>query len=884
MALSSHILAGQSHSALRLVALAGWALIEWGRARRRRTIRKRYRSRPPSRSDTPALGVVLYKTLSGFLPFRGTPDELVATILSQPPASLSTHIPDIPPALDSICLRCLAKDPNDRFQSAAEMAAALRQYMYPEEKAEQERRVRMIYRQVRSWRILSVAGILAAAWLFFGSGTIEIKPIDPGATVRLDGELVPIEHGQTSHTVPVGFGTHKISVSGPTFKDRSTQFFNWRRGEQRTVSASALLRSIDTSHGGKSVAGLCGSRDSSTIYAAYCGFPELSPVCEFDIETGRRGREYPFPDASFDHKGITISQNGCFVFVSNYHQKTAGAPLDFDRTDISRIDLQGNGEPEQLNVGGLWGTDLAATPDGRWLVVALGGDGRNKIEGNEAAAIVNIEDGRFDFVKKVPLDDEPSGGMLTVAPNSDAAYVVTTRRKSDAPKLYEIQLREPFEVTRSFSFPGGDLQSVAMSSERSRIFVADAACEKGVRVIDSETFLELDSLPLPGGYFPASLALHPQGNLLAVLCKNSTTIFLFDPRTSRLCTKLSGLDRQPGSMVFSPDGQQIWLTHGYPRSTISILDVSRQFRDAAVIFTSNREGEGSELYRMNADGSSTMRVSQHHGHDCSARWNRTGTQLAFISTRDGPPRIYVSDEFAQHVKCLESANPAFDNSIRNLDWSPDGQSIAYIDASYLAINTVDVATGAVKTLWQGPVEDHYDRHSSVSWNRVRDTIIFSTRNAATAEKYHDVFSLDPHAGTVKRLTDHRDRTKYNGFLAWPVVSPDGTRIAAVHMSRDLEEPPRDIWILNQDGTVLKTLHATDQQYCGPTSWSADSEYLYYSASYEPVFQRDLYRIRVDADQLEQLTCGEADDVDPDICPRHWGRRRNHGSDIDGAIE
>ena len=166
-----------------------------------------------------------------------------------------------------------------------------------------------------------------------------------------------------------------------------------------------------------------------------------------------------------------------------------------------------------------------------------------------------------------------------------------------------------------------------------------------------------------------------------------------------------------------------------------------------------------------------------------------------------------------------------------------------------------------------PREDNYDRHSSVSWNRVRDTIIFSTRNAATAEKYHDIFALDPHTKTVKRLTDHRDTAKNNDFLAWPVVSPDGTKIATVHMSRDLEQPPRDIWILNQDGTVLKTLHATGQQYCGPTSWSADGEYLYYSASDEPDVQRDLYRIRVEDDQREQLTCGEADDVDPDICPR-----------------
>jgi Tol biopolymer transport system component len=87
------------------------------------------RGRPAdARSDIFAFGAVLYEMLTGKRAFTGaTTGESLAAILRDQPPEVSRTLPDISPALDRLVARCLEKNPDERFQSARDLAYAVRE-------------------------------------------------------------------------------------------------------------------------------------------------------------------------------------------------------------------------------------------------------------------------------------------------------------------------------------------------------------------------------------------------------------------------------------------------------------------------------------------------------------------------------------------------------------------------------------------------------------------------------------------------------------------------------------------------------------------------------------------------------------------------------------
>jgi hypothetical protein len=129
------------------------------------------------RSDVYAVGVMLFELLTDHLPFRGNPVALTQHAIHTEPPSPRRLNDTISRDLETICLKCLEKDPARRYASAGDLAAELRRYLDGDEIL-----ARPISRTERLWRwcrknpripMLSAALLLVAliaygvAWLWF---------------------------------------------------------------------------------------------------------------------------------------------------------------------------------------------------------------------------------------------------------------------------------------------------------------------------------------------------------------------------------------------------------------------------------------------------------------------------------------------------------------------------------------------------------------------------------------------------------------------------------------------------------------------------------------------------------------------------------------------
>ena len=191
----------------------------------------------------------------------------------------------------------------------------------------------------------------------------------------------------------------------------------------------------------------------------------------------------------------------------------------------------------------------------------------------------------------------------------------------------------------------------------------------------------------------------------------------YDGANVRRVTVSRSINTNP---AWSPDGRSIaytsWLS-GFPEVLVSYLYEGRMTRPAngnaddhnflpafssdgsQIVFMSNRDGN-PDLYVVNADGTGEVRrLTNHPAIDVSPTWSPNGQQIAFTSDRTGAPQIYVIGADGTGLRRL-----TYESYCDRPTWSPAPfNEIAYSSKTGPGhdIKVLDLATNEVRQLTYG---------------------------------------------------------------------------------------------------------------------------------------------------------------------------------------
>ena len=173
-----------------------------------------------ARTDIFALGAIVYEMASGRRAFDGkSRASLIAAIMERDPVPISSIQPMTPSALDSVVRRCLAKEPDERLQSARDFAFSLEEIDEQSRSGEIPRRAAL---PKRNW-MWPVAAVVVAV--------IAIAATAAFLVMRKTGTAAPADHAKTIAVLPFANlgGDHSRDYLKLAIPDEITTILSYSR-------------------------------------------------------------------------------------------------------------------------------------------------------------------------------------------------------------------------------------------------------------------------------------------------------------------------------------------------------------------------------------------------------------------------------------------------------------------------------------------------------------------------------------------------------------------------------------------------------------------------------------------------------------------------------
>ena len=670
-----------------------------------------------ARTDIFAFGAVLYEMVTGVVAFDGSNRmSLSAAILSDEPRPIAKLQPLAPPALGRVIRTCLAKDPDDRWQSAHDVMLELR--WIAENKPASTAAGEPPPRNRMAWAVAAAAVIAAAILAVAYVRAPRAMPPSLRTSIVAPTGVVPVFNIENcgSLTISPDGRYATFAAKGPEGKPML-----WLRpldGEARPIPGSETATFPFWSPDSKAIAFFA---EGKLKKADLSGAVPAS-LCDVQLE--------PRP-GSWNRDGTILFSPTSFSPIFRI-SAAGGAPTPVTKLDVSETTHR-------------WAAFL---PDGQHFLYMAGTHASGTKSETNAIYVDSL--------------DKP-GRKLLLRARSNVVYVAghllyardtTLVAQPFDPKALDLT-GDVIEVAKDVQYAPDYFFSIFSVSQQGTLLYVGASSDKSVLRTYDRAGKELEVIGEPDVY--RDVAISPDGKRLALTIVDHATgvsnIWIHD-LLRNIRTRFTFATSDRGNPVWSPDGKRIAYTGALADGDLFVKDIEGSapeelvYHDRAVRAPTGFSPEGKEILFTANDyfgktaedvwtvaavrGAAAHPVVSTKARETGAVFSADRQWIAYVSNESGQYEVYVTRYPNAGGKLQVSMNGG-----SGPHWRSDGRELLYLapDAKVLVVPVETQGTSLqfgkpapLFSLGDSVASDYLPDHSRwfiakpVAWNPVMNVV------------------------------------------------------------------------------------------------------------------------------------------------------------------